>query len=157
IFSRAILVTKPTQATPSQRRRIMKDSKQISKILLITAIVCICGLPLAIMSQSPNGDRDDRNFDAVIQKSSRELMAQGKQTFRFDTFGDEAFWGDSLKLHQAIAGAKLGGVGSGVSPRTALAVGLKVDSEALPAEIAQSIREGRVDLNDPATTLALLR
>src|SRR5262249_6850235 len=92
-----------------------------------------------------------------IQKNTRDFMALGQQTFRFDTFGDEAFWGDSLKLHQAIAGAKLGGVGPGVSPATALAVGLKVDSDALPSNVAQAIREGQVDLNDPATTLALLR
>jgi len=84
-------------------------------------------------------------------------MEQGQKTFRFDTFGDEAFWGDALKLHQAIAGSKLGGVGPGVSPRTALAVGLKVDSEALPPNVVEAIRNGKVDLNDPATTLTLLR
>jgi hypothetical protein len=84
-------------------------------------------------------------------------MEQGQKTFRFDTFGDEAFWGDSLKLHQAIAGSRLGGVGSGVSPRTALSVGLKVDSEALPTDVAEAIRNGKVDLDDPASTLALLR
>src|SRR4051812_34981342 len=55
------------------------------------------------------------------------LFEQGKRTFRFDTFGDEAFWGDTLGLHKAIEGANLGGVGPGVSPKTALAVGLKVD------------------------------
>ena len=81
----------------------------------------------------------------------------GRNTFRFDTFGDEAFWGDALKLHQAIAGAANGGVGPGVSPETALAVGLKVDAEALPADVAAGIKAGNVDLNDPATTLALLK
>jgi len=75
-------------------------------------------------------------------------MEQGRKTFRFDTFGDEAFWGDSLKLHQAIAK---------VSPRTALSVGLKVDSEALTADVIEAIRKGRVDLDDPAVTLVLLR
>src|SRR2546428_6698489 len=84
-------------------------------------------------------------------------MDQGRDIFRFDTFGDEAFWGDSLKLHQAIAGSKFGGVGSGVSPRTALTVGLKVDSEALPSDLAVAIQRGRVNLDDPGNTLALLR
>ncbi|MGH8018897.1 MAG: hypothetical protein ACREIA_11490, partial [Opitutaceae bacterium] len=70
--------------------------------------------------------------------------------------GDEAFWGDSLKLHLAIAGAENGGAGPGVSPATALAAGLKVDVEALPFSLRRKIREGRVDLEDPATTLALL-
>jgi hypothetical protein len=84
-------------------------------------------------------------------------MEEGRHTFRFDTFGDEEFWGDTLKLHQAIAGSRFGGVGPGVSPRTALAVGLKVDSEAVPSHLAEAIRGGRVDLDDPANTLALLR
>jgi hypothetical protein len=85
------------------------------------------------------------------------LAAQGRQIFRFDTFGDQAFWGDTLGLHKAIEGAKLGGVGPGVSPRTALAVGLKVDSDALPASLKQAIAQGKVNLDDPATTLALLK
>src|SRR5437667_307701 len=54
------------------------------------------------------------------------LISQGKQTFRFDTFGDQAFWGGTLHLNQAIAGAKNGGVGPGLSPKAALALGLKV-------------------------------
>ncbi len=72
-------------------------------------------------------------------------------------FGDQAFWGDALKLHKAIAGSKLGGVGSGVSPRTALAVGLKVDVEALPPSLLQGLAQGKVNLDDPATTVALLK
>jgi hypothetical protein len=84
-------------------------------------------------------------------------VAEGRKIFRYDTFGDEAFWGDALKLHQAIAGANLGGVGSGVSPSTALAVGLKVDVDALPLTLKQQLAAGKVDLNAPATTLALLQ
>ncbi|MGE5808577.1 MAG: hypothetical protein ACM32I_05590, partial [Nitrospirota bacterium] len=85
------------------------------------------------------------------------MVEEGRQVFRFDTFGDEAFWGDALKLHQAIAGSKLGGVGGGVSPKTALAVGLKVDMDALPKELVESLKAGKVNLDDPATTLALLK
>ena len=59
-------------------------------------------------------------------------MEEGREIFRNDTFGDEAFWGDLLQLHNAIAGAQLGGVGPGVSPKTALSVGLKVDSMRCP-------------------------
>ncbi|HZD74086.1 MAG TPA: hypothetical protein VE776_09420, partial [Actinomycetota bacterium] len=86
-----------------------------------------------------------------------KLADHGQQVFRFDTFGDQAFWGDTLKLHEAIEGAKLGGVGPGVSPRTALAVGLKVDSDALPDDVKQAIAQGQVDLDDPAVTLTLLK
>jgi mono/diheme cytochrome c family protein len=85
------------------------------------------------------------------------MLEQGRQTFRFDTFGSEAFWGDALQLHRAISGANLGGVGPGVSPKTALAVGLKVDAEALPAPLVEQIKQGKIDLEDPATTLALLK
>jgi len=84
-------------------------------------------------------------------------VTAGRRVFRYDTFGDEAFWGDALKLHQAVAGANLGGVGPGVSPATALAVGLKVDVEALPYSLRQQLAAGQVDLNAPATTLALLK
>jgi len=85
------------------------------------------------------------------------LLAEGRNTFRFDTFGDEDFWGGTLQLHQAIAGAAHGGVGPGVSPRTALAVGLKVDAQALPPAVRDALRAGQVNLDDPAVTLALLQ
>ena len=73
------------------------------------------------------------------------MVEQGRQIFRFDTFGSEAFCGDALQLHQAIAGERNGGVGAGVSPKTALAVGLKVDADALPADLkrADQGRQGR--------------
>jgi cytochrome c5 len=85
------------------------------------------------------------------------LFAEGKQVFRYDTFGDQAFWGGQLQLQQAIEGAQLGGVGPGVSPATALAVGLKVDADALPPSLIAAIKAGQVDLNSPQTTLALLK
>ena len=86
-----------------------------------------------------------------------DLVAEGKQIFRFDTFGDEDFWGGQLKLHQAIEGEEFGGVGPGVSPATALAVGLKVDVKALPSTLQNQLKRGQVNLNDPAVTLALLK
>jgi hypothetical protein len=99
---------------------------------------------------------DSRNL-ASVTAHARTLLARGQRIFRFDTFGDEAFWGGSLRLHQAIAGAKFGGVGPGLSPAAALKLGLKVDAEALPAQLVRAIKRGAIDLNDPATTLALLR
>jgi mono/diheme cytochrome c family protein/cytochrome c5 len=76
-------------------------------------------------------------------------VAQGQQIFRFDTFGDEAQWTDKLRMHEVIATA--------VDPTTALSVGLKVDSEALPAAVVDGIRNGTVDLKSPATTVTLLK
>jgi hypothetical protein len=89
--------------------------------------------------------------------AAQSMLEAGRRTFRFDTFGDETFWGDTLKLHQAIAGSANGGVGPGVSPKTALAVGLKVDAEMLPASLVAAVKAGQVNLDDPATTLALLK
>lgn len=93
----------------------------------------------------------------LVASHSRDQLAEGQHVFRYDTFGDEAFWGRALGLHQAVEGAALGGVGPGVSPKTALAVGLKVDSEALPFALIEALRQGQVDLDNPATTLALLK
>lgn len=77
------------------------------------------------------------------------LVTQGKDIFRFDTFGDETFWTDTLRIHEVITSA--------VDPTTALAVGLKVDAEALPAAVVQGIQDGSISLTDPATTVALLK
>lgn len=92
-----------------------------------------------------------------IARNAQRMLDEGKQTFRYDSFGDEAFWSDALHLDKAIAGAPNGGVGGGVSPKTALSVGLKVDAEALPKALVGKIKAGKVNLDDPATTLALLK
>ncbi len=84
-------------------------------------------------------------------------IAEGRRTFRYETFGDEDFWGGTLKLHQAIQGAGAGGVGTGLSPKSALAVGLKVDLDALPSSVVDGLKAKTVDLDAPATTLALLQ
>ena len=81
--------------------------------------------------------------DAQTDANAQRMLDEGKQTFRFDTFGDEAFWSSALQLHQAIAGQNFGGVGPGVSPKTALAVGLKVDSEALPQSLVSQLKHAQ--------------
>ena len=92
-----------------------------------------------------------------VERHALEQIQQGRDTFRYSTFGDEAFWGDGLGLHLALAGAANGGVGAGVSPATALAVGLKVDLAALPRSVQRDIARGKVDLDNPAVTLELLK
>src|SRR5688572_18320625 len=96
------------------------------------------------------------SFDETIQNTSGELFRRGQQIFRFDTFGDERFWSDTLKLHLAIAGGSNGGVGPGVGPAAALAAGLKVDVDMIPQPVLAGLRAGTVNLNDPANTLALV-
>src|SRR5512132_2895551 len=98
------------------------------------------------VAQTPNPS--DSGGD--IARNAQRMLDEGRQIFRYDTFGDEAFWGDALKLQGAIAGAANGGVGSGVSPKTALSVGLKVDAEALPKDLVAAIKAGKVNLDDPA-------
>ena len=94
--------------------------------------------------------------DSTIVENAKTLLEKGRAIFRFETFGDEAWWTDTIQLHKAIAGERHGGIGAGVSPATALAVGLKVDIDAIPRNIQQHIRLGKVDLGDPALTLTLL-
>ncbi|MHB9023102.1 MAG: hypothetical protein ACYC7E_02870 [Armatimonadota bacterium] len=96
-------------------------------------------------------------YEAAVTQNQRQSFQNGRRTFRYDTFGDEVFWGDTVKLHQAIQGERFGGVGAGVSPRAALTLGLKVDVNALPASLQNNLKAGRVNLNDPATTLELLK
>ncbi len=123
---------------------------------ILLTIVALAGAGSTPRSADPRGGQA-RGFDHVIHENSEAMMRDGQRIFRFDTFGDEAFWGDTLQLHQAIEGQTFGGVGPGVSPRTALAVGLKVDVDALPFALVQQLTAGLVNLDDPATTLALLK
>lgn len=99
---------------------------------------------------------EKENEDPIINNANK-MLAEGKQTFRFDTFGDEAYWTDALQLNKAITGEKNGGVGGGLSPKAALAAGLKVDMDAIPADVAAAIKAGKVNLDDPAVTLTLLQ
>src|SRR5262245_45828030 len=127
----------------------------------ILVVPFICVIALSLVSSDLHALRGRRNpqpapFDDVISEHAEDLFRQGARIFRNDTFGDEKFWGDTLKLHLAIAGKAFGGVGPGVSPATALAVGLKVDVDKVPPSILNALRAGSVDLNDPANTLALL-
>lgn len=96
-------------------------------------------------------------FDELIDDNAGQMMKDGRHIFRFDTFGDQDFWGGQLQLHKAIAGVANGGVGPGLSPADALELGLKVDVDALPKKLQNKLKHGKVDLNDPATTLALIK
>jgi mono/diheme cytochrome c family protein len=98
--------------------------------------------------------RGSNPFDARIVEHATDLLQRGRRIFRFDTFGDEVFWGGTLKLHEAIEGERFGGVGPGLSPAAAVSLGLKIDAEALSPAVIQAIRHGRIDLQDPALTIA---
>lgn len=134
---------------------------QVRKATVVPLLSLVLGVVVLQAAQPRKGPKEQKpappNFNQVIQTNAQQMLENGRKIFRFDTFGSEAFWGDSLKLHQAIAGEKNGGVGPGVSPKLALSVGLKVDADAIPAPLAAKIKAGQVNLDDPAITLALLK
>jgi hypothetical protein len=101
-----------------------------------------------------SGDPDE--FNDEIEKNMKQMFDKGKAVFRFETFGDEAFWTDQLQLHKVIADEKHGGTGKGLAPKDALAAGLKVDLAILPRGLRRQIREGKL-LDDPWITLRLIR
>src|SRR2546426_11608900 len=93
--------------------------------------------------------------DRQIARHAQGMLEEGRRIFRFDTFGSEAFFGDALQLHKAIAGAKNGGVGAGGSPKTALAGGLKGDANALPRELKAQLKGGGGGCRGPPTNALL--
>ena len=127
----------------SQRRAAAGERVvTLSKVLTLLVVVALGlfyiagrGWAQSNRGASTGGGERVNGFDSQINGNAQRMFEQGRQIFRFETFGDEAYWSDKLKLHEAIEGAKLGGVGPGVSPKTALAVGLKVDMDALPADL----------------------
>ncbi|HLU10858.1 MAG TPA: hypothetical protein VK003_14400, partial [Oceanobacillus sp.] len=122
----------------------------VTLLSVVGAVLVGLGLVAVIVQVSA------QEADPATENAMR-MLEEGQQTFRYDTFGDEVFWGDTLRLHEAIAGEANGGVGPGLTPSMALELGLKVDMNALPAELVEQVQAGEVDLNDPATTLALLQ
>jgi hypothetical protein len=150
----------------------MTDRKRFVYLVITIAVALGAALMLFDQSRAQQGQTQEQVIeeqlkqnlaqhsgiiDAQILINATRMIGEGRRVFRFDTFGDEAFWGDTLRLHQAIEGERLGGVGPGVSPRTALNVGLKVDVDALPRSLVNQLKAGQVNLDDPATTLALLK
>jgi hypothetical protein len=132
----------------------MPQGRLRSQIALTVAVLLtVC---MIAVSRAARAGSEDPHGNPVAENAARKVY-EGEHIFRFDTFGNESFWGDTLQLHRAIEGTQFGGVGPGVSPKTALAVGLKIDADALPRQVLEQIRSGNVNLNDPAATLALLK
>ena len=130
----------------------MKHKKQLIILVLIAVITFF-------VQCAKNRDRNNEEIQASKSATPKDksLVAEGQQIFRFDTFGDEDFWSGLLHIDKAILGEKNGGYGPGVSPLTALSVGLKVDAAALPPEVIDGIKTGAIKLDDPLTTVALLK
>src|SRR5262249_41749030 len=117
-------------------------------ILLACATALVRLLSFATGRMVSAKPKPSTDFLGNAQENARQLITDGERIFRFDTFGDEAFWGGVLHLHEAVAT---------LSPSAALGLGLKVDAEALPPQQLEALKHGRINLNDPAVTLALIK
>jgi hypothetical protein len=138
-----------TMKLHAQKRFTLFLAVGLSIALLLTASL--------LRPSAQTGGGVGPHYEVLTFANSGRLWADGRDIFRFDTFGSEAFWGDKLRLHEAIAGANNGGVGPGLSPKQALALGLKVDVRALPPPLVRQLQRQQVNLDDPATTLTLLK
>ena len=121
------------------QHRIAKVSSRARSVVVTTVLVSCSVVALVAACNQTTG----------ISPNDPALIAQGKDIFRFDTFGDETFWTDTLRMHEVIRSA--------VDPTTALSVGLKVDTDSLPAAVVAGIQNGSISLTSPATTVALLK
>jgi hypothetical protein len=128
----------------------MTRAKLAVFVLLVpfTTVMLISVLSDQLHAQRARPAGAPGSFDATISEHEADLMQNGRQIFRFDTFGDERFWSDTLKLPQAIAAA--------VSPATAFGVGLKLDVDMVPRPVLSAIKNGSINLQDPKNTLALI-
>ena len=138
----------------------MRSPTGASVLLTLVVGVALLALAFQVPRRAESTGFPDLNRSKSKDKTSQtaeQLLQEGRQTFRYDTFGDEAFWGGVLGLNEVIAGSRFGGAGDGLSPRAALGLGLKVDADALPGSVLAGLRQGRVNLDDPGVTMALLR
>jgi mono/diheme cytochrome c family protein len=106
--------------------------------------------------KEPDKEGNQDAWTSSINSNAKEMLDKGRQVFRFETFGDEVFWTDKLQLHKALVSEEHGGIGKGLTPKDALAAGLKVDLILLPEFLKQKIKEGKF-LDDPLVTVELLR
>lgn len=135
----------------------MRHKKSLLIIAALAVVIALIQCTKALKEEDAMTPTGAGKGKATSEAHNKSLVQEGKQIFRFDAFGDEEFWSGVLHLDKAIAGAANGGFGPGVSPRQALAVGLKVDAEALPPAVVAGIRSGAISLDSPSTTLALLK
>jgi hypothetical protein len=124
----------------------MKHYWVVVGVCLFLIGLIIGGYNLQLVPAQDDDNKSD--FLGNARQNARQLVDQGQQIFRFDTYGDETFWGDQLGLHQVVAST---------SPSQALDLGLKVDSEKLSPAVVAEIKRGKINLNDPAVTVQLIK
>ncbi len=135
----------------------MKTVKHVDVRFEAVWIVALAMAACAVWAGSTRSTVEALDVADPITRNAQRLLSEGRETFRFDTFGSEAFWGDGLHLHQALVSRERGGIGDGLTARQALGLGLKVDVEILPKAMSEAIRNGTADLDSAETTYALLK
>jgi hypothetical protein len=133
------------------------DMKRFILITLGLGLGSAVGCSMLSTQVAPQNPAVRQKDEFDIDGHAKKLFEQGREVFRYDTFGSEEFWGGKLRLHQVIAGERFGGVGPGVTPKQALALGLKVDLAKLPKILGQAIQGGSVSLDEVKTTMELLK
>jgi mono/diheme cytochrome c family protein len=143
----------------SARHFLVWSAVLLSLALLIAVSVSCATRPKGVQTDPAVAAEwfPHRSFDGQIEGNAGDLLKRGWETFRYDTFGSEAFWGDKLQLHRAILREAKGGIGAGLTARQALQAGLKVDSDRVPKLLMEVLKEGSVSLDNADTTLELLR
>src|SRR5205085_728217 len=112
-------------------------------IAVAALLVASCARLTRDVSTDPSvkAQQGRESFGDEAKANADRLFDEGKRIFRDDTFGSEAFWGDTLQLHRAVLGEKQGGVGPGLSPKDALKLGLKVDQGRMPKAAIEMIKK----------------
>lgn len=125
-------------------------------VLIAQMLLTQCESPKKATREEADESGKEGTWNADIRENANEMLEKGRAVFRFETFGDEAFWTDKLQLHKSIADKGAGGIGEGLSPKAALDAGLKVDIDVLPKFAKEAVAEGKL-LNDVDFTLTLLK
>jgi hypothetical protein len=134
----------------------MKRWVPLLAALQFTVLSCLSGPKSVQTNPAVESEKKEVSHRDDIEDHSEKMLKEGREIFRYDTFGSEAFWGKT-RLHEAIVGEKQGGVGPGLKAIDALKVGLKVDIGKLPAILVEVVKKGSVSLEKPETTVELLK
>src|SRR5215210_7402417 len=138
-------------------RRFALRALPFAILTFVMAWACLPGPKGVNTNPAIKAEQQRLGYDARVETHARKMLDEGREIFRYDSFGSEDFWGGQLRLHEAILGEKQGGVGPGLTPKKALELGLKVDVGKLPKILVSALRESAVSLENPETTVALLR
>ena len=131
------------------------------KTTFVTAAVFLFACKSPAPAETPQNiavkQAPEESYQKSIDDSAKKMLERGRDIFRDESFGSEQFWGDKLRLHEVIAGEKHGGTGQGLTPRTALALGLRVDFGRVPSALGDVIKGGTLSFDDAENTKNLLK